>query len=88
MEYFYNNYNYSNKKYELSEYGETPTTFKTSISDGIPYITNADSLKASLSYFTNLTTLEFYGNTNLATFLSDNGLATLFARTSLVNTNI
>ena len=85
---FYNNYNYGSKKYELNKYGENTTTFKTSLNSGIPYVTNVDSLKASLSYFTNLSTLEIYGNDNLAAFLSENGLSTVVARTSLVNKEI
>ncbi len=85
---FYNNYNYGSKKYELNKYGENTTTFKTSLNSGIPYVTNVDSLKSALSYFTNLSTLEIYGNDNLAAFLSENGLSTLVARTSLVNKEI
>ena len=85
---FYNNYNYGNKKYELSKYGENTTTFNTSLNSDIPYVTNVDSLKSVLSYFTNLSTLEIYGNDNLAAFLSENGLSTVVARTSLVNKEI
>lgn len=81
---------YDKKAYDLPTYDGTTntTTFKSSLNGNVPYITNADNIKSVLSYFINLKTLTFNGNSNLAIFLSENGLATVFARTGLYNTEI
>ena len=61
---------YDDMGYDLPTYdGTTHTTpFMSSLNSNIPYITNADNIKSVLSYFTNLKTLSFIGNTNLAAF--------------------
>lgn len=83
-------YFYDDMGYDLPTYdGTTHTTpFKSSLNSNTPYITNADNIKSILSYFVNLKTLAFNGNENLAAFLSENGLSTVFARTGLYNTKI
>lgn len=80
---------YDKKNYELPSYDGTKTNpFVSSLSSSIPYITNADNIKSILSYFVKLKTLTFNGNDNLAVFLSENGLSTVFARTGLYNKQI
>ncbi len=81
---------YDKKAYDLPTYDRTTNTnpFVSSLNSNIPYITNADNIKSILSYFVNLKTLTFNGDSNLAIFLSENGLATVFARTGLYNTEI
>lgn len=80
---------YDRKDYKLPSYdGAVITSFGSSLNGNIPYITNADNIKSVLSYFVNLKTLTFNGNANLAVFLSENGLSTVFARTGLYNKEI
>lgn len=81
---------YDKKNYDLPTYDGTTSTlpFVSSVNGNIPYVTNADNIKSVLSYFVKLKTLSFIGNANLAVFLSENGLATVFARTGLYNNAI
>ena len=81
---FYDKKNYSLPTYDVA----SNTSFVSNLNGSIPYITNGDNIKSVLSYFVNLTSLTFNGNTNLAVFLSENGLSTVFARTGLYNTLI
>jgi len=85
IKYFYDDYGYNLPTYDGTTY---TTPFKSSLNGNVTYITNADNIKSVLSYFINLKTLTFNGNSNLAIFLSENGLATVFARTGLYNTKI
>ncbi len=89
ISYFYTNYNYNSTQYKLKSYDGTSTsTFKSIVNANAPYVTNLDNLKNTLSYFINLETLEIKGNPNVSAFLSENGLAVVFARASLYNKKI
>lgn len=88
LKHFYSKFNKNSIKYELNAYGDTGKTFNSVVNNGIPYVTNLDNLKTVLTYFVNLSDLEINGNSNLAAFLSENGLSTLFARVGLNNTLI
>ena len=80
---------YDKRAYDVPSYdGTSNASFVSSLNGNIPYITNGDNIKSVLSYFINLKSLTFNGNANLAVFLSENGLSTVFARTSLYNTLI
>lgn len=75
--------------YDVPSYdGTSNASFVSSLNGNVPYITNGDNIKSVLSYFINLKSLTFNGNDNLAVFLSENGLSTVFARTGLYNTEI
>ena len=89
ISYFYTNYNYNNSPYKLKLYDGTSTsTFSSILNSNVPYVTNLDNLKNTLSYFINLETLVIKGNPNVSAFLSENGLAVVFARASLNNKKI
>lgn len=80
---------YDEMEYDVPSYdGTSNTSFVSSLNGNVPYITNGDNIKSLLSDFVNLKTLAFNGNANLAVFLSENGLSTVFARTGLYNTEI
>ena len=89
MKYFYDNYNRNSVKYELKNYGTSETTtFVAKTKNGVPTVTNLDNLKASVSYFSELTSLTIQGNSYLSIFLSEYGLSTAFARSSLSNDKV
>ena len=89
ISYFYTNFNNNGTTYKIKSYDNTSTsTFKSILNDGKPYVTNLDNLKNTLSYFINLESLIIKGNPNLSIFLSENGLAVVYARASLNNKKI
>lgn len=84
---FYENYNGTG--YKLKEYGSnTASPFASLLVNQVPAVTNLDNLEGGLSYFTNLTTLDIKGNSNLYAFLGEYGLSQAFARITLTNSNI
>ena len=91
---FYKNYN--NSGYQLNVVGSSNSfnsiivnayvannlsTYKSANSIKVPYVTNLDTLKGSLAYFSNLENLYIYGNNTLFSFLGENELSIFITRT-------
>ena len=85
---FYENYNGTG--YKVRDYNDSTdtTTFVSKMVNGVPAVSNLDNLEGSLSYFSNLVTLDIKGNSNMTIFLSEYGLNTAFARITLTNKKI